>query len=451
MKLSLLPSNQNVKCMNRWLIFNDVIFETKYQSYIAKDTLRYPKIIAFTLLNYGLFNILITIIENLISDFGSHKEKGWLISRLITIMIGCIIFGLMIFIIAKSNGISKKYSELLKLFLAILLQICLNESLVSQEINPIGYYLFWEAYQIQFYTFLITKIFKRWTYKIIYFFCSSIYFGIMKIQTTYDFLQIVREFGYCVIFGLVMYYMEKISRENFSNFQILLDKEIVWKKLLDYLPEDIVIVDNNGQIKYKNGNLFNDIQKDNEEKPAESDDVLNNIREKDELISQLTDLRVLNSIEDFKMRSKTTATQQELIKYKTNEIINHLNNIYTTEDPIMAKLKKRTRTLIEILSIINSNSNSIISIDLTFNGLYKDKSIELRIISTFFEGEKCFIMIIFDTTQRDKITKLEQNDKYKNRILSTASHQLRNPLNSSILMLQLAIDNESVSDKIKNE
>ena len=454
--------------MNRWLSFEDTVLEANYHSYMTKNMMKYPKILAYTLTSYGSLNILMTIIEHFISDCAYHKEIEWLLSRLITIIIGCIIFGFMIFISKKNSG---KNFETLKFLLGFILQVSLDEDLFIQvnscEAEAVRYYYFWESYQIQFYKIFVCVLFEKWTHRLFFFCFSSGYYCIMKIQSTYDILHILRESGYCLIFGLIMYYFESISRERFSELKILLDREIGWRKLLDHVPEDIMILDNNNNVKYKNIALFNvDKNEDKIEKvPFKSNLIFNRIKKEDEFISQINNLSLRDNIEELKIRDVTEMyaridsrcslkidSQEDYFKYE-NDMINHLNNDNLTNIPIIMELKKRACTLKEVLNIINSPNKLPVddNIYLTFDGFYGNRSIELRMVSTFFEGKKCLMMIILDTTQRDLIIKLEQNDKYKNMILSTVTHELRNPLNSSMSMLQLAVDNESISNKIKDE
>ena len=57
-----------------------------------------------------------------------------------------------------------------------------------------------------------------------------------------------------------------------------------------------------------------------------------------------------------------------------------------------------------------------------------------------FDDEESFILILRDTTHRDIIVTLEDNNNFKDSMLSSLSHELRTPLNTNLNLLQLAID-----------
>ena len=119
----------------------------------------------------------------------------------------------------------------------------------------------------------------------------------------------------------------------------------------------------------------------------------------------------------------------------------------------MNVLKLKPYSLKNVLELINSEISILtrFNIKLMFDGTYNGKLIELRFISTHFEDEECLMMMLFDMNHRDVISKLEQVDKYKNVVLSNVSHELRNPLNSSMSMLRLALENQTVPLEVREE
>ena len=119
----------------------------------------------------------------------------------------------------------------------------------------------------------------------------------------------------------------------------------------------------------------------------------------------------------------------------------------------MNVLKSKPYSLKKVLELLNSEISILtrFNIKLIFDGTYNGKLIELRFISTYFEDEECLMMMLFDMNHRDVISKLEQIDKYKNILLSNVSHELRNPLNSSISMIKLAVENQTVPLEVREE
>jgi len=83
------------------------------------------------------------------------------------------------------------------------------------------------------------------------------------------------------------------------------------------------------------------------------------------------------------------------------------------------------------------------------DGPQKVKSIELK-ISFVQHLENDYIILIFrDTTQRDLLMTLEQNNKYKDQLLASVSHELRAPLNGNINLIESAIASPKVPNNIK--
>jgi len=59
------------------------------------------------------------------------------------------------------------------------------------------------------------------------------------------------------------------------------------------------------------------------------------------------------------------------------------------------------------------------------------------------------ILIICDTTQRDLLVRFEDNNKYKDQLLASVSHELRTPLNGNINLVESALHDKSVPEKVK--
>jgi len=78
-------------------------------------------------------------------------------------------------------------------------------------------------------------------------------------------------------------------------------------------------------------------------------------------------------------------------------------------------------------------------------------SIEIR-LSIFEDTETMspkFLVILRDTTQRDVIATLESNNKFKDNILSSLSHELKTPLNGIKALLDSSLQDNQVSEKTK--
>jgi len=80
-----------------------------------------------------------------------------------------------------------------------------------------------------------------------------------------------------------------------------------------------------------------------------------------------------------------------------------------------------------------------------------EKSIEVKISYIQQQSSEFIIVIIRDTTQRDLLVTLEDNNKYKDQLLASVSHELRAPLNGNISLLEAAIHSKEIPDHLKEQ
>lgn len=98
-----------------------------------------------------------------------------------------------------------------------------------------------------------------------------------------------------------------------------------------------------------------------------------------------------------------------------------------------------------------------IVIDMKFAPTFKnqaERSVELMISVAEFSDDLSdtdkIVLILRDTTQRDVIARLEDNNKYKDAVLASISHELRTPLNTNINSLQSVMLELNLNQNIKN-
>jgi len=80
---------------------------------------------------------------------------------------------------------------------------------------------------------------------------------------------------------------------------------------------------------------------------------------------------------------------------------------------------------------------------------HHQKSIEIKISYIQQNNKEYIILIIRDTTQRDMLVTLEDNNKYKDQLLASVSHELRAPLNGNINLVESAIQSIGVAENVK--
>lgn len=122
------------------------------------------------------------------------------------------------------------------------------------------------------------------------------------------------------------------------------------------------------------------------------------------------------------------------------------NNIFAD----LAHLLKTVQRLYREHRIVNKHV-------LTFDGKYYNHSsrdtlsIEIKLV--VFEdvqgGSQKLLVILRDTTQRDLISVLESNNKFKDNVIDSVSHELRTPLNGLRTMLDLCKEDQEVPEKVK--
>ena len=79
----------------------------------------------------------------------------------------------------------------------------------------------------------------------------------------------------------------------------------------------------------------------------------------------------------------------------------------------------------------------------------KQHKVKLQIIN--FRKEIAILIILNDTTHKQVLKSLKENNEYKTMLLSTLSHELRTPLNCSLAMLRSAIEHMSIEDSLKKK
>mgnify|MGYP000848322698 FL=1 len=75
----------------------------------------------------------------------------------------------------------------------------------------------------------------------------------------------------------------------------------------------------------------------------------------------------------------------------------------------------------------------------------------IKLTTSFYHDNRVIVAIICDTTDRDNLLSLQDNSKYKTRLLASVSHELRTPLNASINFTEQALLNSEVPETVKEK
>jgi len=88
---------------------------------------------------------------------------------------------------------------------------------------------------------------------------------------------------------------------------------------------------------------------------------------------------------------------------------------------------------------------------LRMTDIQQDKAIEVK-ISFIQHLENDYIILIFrDMTQRDLLMTLEENNRYKDQLLASVSHELRAPLNGNINLVESAVCSQKIPQDINEK
>jgi signal transduction histidine kinase/CheY-like chemotaxis protein len=193
--------------------------------------------------------------------------------------------------------------------------------------------------------------------------------------------------------------------------------------ILDKVPDAIALIDANSQVIYSNL-TFKTLCQDN----------LTNLSQK------LT----------FCKKSGTSIiADSEYI----NEDIKSLHNPYNKSESgpytLIEILQKNIKPLIKGQYKLDNYLNFSAEMLGTPENEQMSRSYEIKLGSLLKYSK--VILILSDTTQRDRATSLETANQYKDKLLATVSHDLRAPINGSMNLLESSIEHEAVPDFIKEQ
>ena len=143
-----------------------------------------------------------------------------------------------------------------------------------------------------------------------------------------------------------------------------------------------------------------------------------------------------------------------LRKRSAKEIMKKQNGVKHSEKEI----GHDTTSLSEFYEMVNNNvrmrsSRASYLLDVSFQDKTaedEEYSYHIQMLGCNYDGQNAWAFIIKDTTERDKIIMLQDNNEYKSRLLASVSHELRTPLNSSITFTEKAMESAETPEHVKN-
>lgn len=238
--------------------------------------------------------------------------------------------------------------------------------------------------------------------------------------------------------SIVQYLMQKNIKELFHIKTKLESKGIVYNQILNQIPESILIVNADFELKY-----FNDCFKKN---------MLNNDEESltiDNILSRFVD------VVEYKLDCDSTSPNETIEPRNLKQILEQTSfDTKKIEDMLKSKSADQILTTRKLgFSIINEVSTECQMYTARHTKNSKDRSssecVEIKISPITFASESSLLIIVRQAPELDLLKKLDQAAKYKDEVLASVSHELRTPINSNINLVYEALKSSEIPDHVK--
>ena len=288
---------------------------------------------------------------------------------------------------------------------------------------------FWLGIDVMFWSsllFIITNLLFKLLMGALIFIYISILFSINSSCIISFQLQLVTML---VTYAIGIYLM--VKKNKFIHDK-LVEKEVTWLKIMNNLPQSMVIFDENTNLLFSNISFAKLVKS----KEPMSKEFLN-------LINSITHLKLRGAIgfwvEDI-FECTIADTQEEKNKLQNGRKEEMMKLLFSdSSESNSIALTLVIKLVQEKLSRGLETSNDSCMI---IQGRQGTQEFEMKIILVDYFGKKSILLTLSNITYHNFITKLEDNKKYKSLLLSSFSHELNTPLNGSISLLESALDNE---------
>ena len=475
--------------MNRFLHFQDTqcfrSHKREYQTLVYSEKKFFIIIFAILFL-YSVFDIILYLTA-------FDRDIGY-VALMIAVIFQFMRLILFIFYLKhSSDSISKKFLLMERIFALVFTAAAIVTWHIQIDLDGSRTYIIGLEAGCTF--LFVNTLFGEWALKII-FYISICIFGLIRQAVNDDEFSLgpIQAFLLIGLFIMITYVDEKQKRLKLLKGISVEKTEQTLKSILNNIPENIAIINLEGDLIFYNEYLdvsFNVSQQSELEifteiyqiKPRERNVNLQKIQEKYNFQKQptrkqkpVTKPKRLNTI------GKSPANSH-LRKYLTQEF--NLSN--KSGHSLFPKAKEYSKRRVNTVQLTPSKSFTeffasiqyftdlqevldffCVNVDILrnyskkeksffiFDGKYNTKeglvkSFEIKIVLSTFNDEESFVIILRDTTHRDIIVTLEDNNNFKDSILASISHELRTPLNTNLNLLELAINTFNTSEVMMKE
>ncbi|CAD8050450.1 unnamed protein product [Paramecium sonneborni] len=237
--------------------------------------------------------------------------------------------------------------------------------------------------------------------------------------------------------------IRKIASSQDKQFvlqEINIFNEQVWRLRMNAMPIGICIINNQIKPKFMNNTLVNMIKKNFIE---EQEDNLENIYE---LFMKTLLFKRIDYAESYDL------PQSAILKHEKNQQQKMRQNIPFFEDEHYSLFDLIKKLEEESFDRYFNNKDKIIELFSTFESPVNQKQIFFDCRVLFQERQNIdYMIIIQDFTKQNELSKLEEQNKFKTKVVQSFSHELRTPLNSATIFLRSAIGDQNLNQGIKEQ
>ncbi|RZJ99284.1 MAG: hypothetical protein EOO46_22600, partial [Flavobacterium sp.] len=239
------------------------------------------------------------------------------------------------------------------------------------------------------------------------------------------------------MFMIVAIFIQKRDRVKYDRILTSIQDEQLFRTIIEDLPECCLVISQNFNPLLFNKAFLSLKGGDQQQSPR--------------LTANDVD-QVFQNMDNVKLRGSLGVHIQNVSK--STNLLMHMPNserdIHFSEDNYNpSNLKELSQVIFENFQVIHDQKNPQETF-FTIDSRKSDRIYEIKISLMSHNAKNCLLFIISDITQREKMRKVEENEKYKNLLLASFSHELRTPLNGSMSLVQKGIESPEISTDIKD-
>ena len=294
-------------------------------------------------------------------------------------------------------------------------------------------------FDLLFFTFFIAILFSNLLTKIAYF---AAIMAFITAKHNYEFwdrnayFMIPHTVVTVIMLTIVVWLIQKRDRVKYNKILTSIQDEQLFRTIIEDLPECCLVITQN----------FHPLLFNKACLALKNTADLNSSR----LTSADVD-QVLLNMDNVKLRGSLGVHIQSVAK--STNLLMHMPNsereIRDSEESYNpSNLKELSQIVFDNFQLIHDQKNPQETF-FTIDSRKNDKLYEIKISLLLQNQKNCLLFIISDITEREKMRKVEENEKYKNLLLASFSHELRTPLNGSMSLVQKGIESIEIPNAVK--